>query len=140
MISVMRLCRRFVIVATCLGASVAAAGKDFAPEIAPLRIPRVTRAPKLSDFVEGRPREAEAVITVFKQFDPHEGVIELRQGFGAFVAGNSAESGAQRKFLRALPAMRAAVNRIAQLGLDEQQMRRLFETELTRLRKGSQHD
>jgi GntR family transcriptional regulator len=70
----------------------------------------------------------------------HEGVIELRQGFGAFVAGNSAESGAQRKFLRALPAMRTAVNRIAQLGLDEQQMRRLFETELTRLRKGSQHD
>src|ERR1017187_8939938 len=39
----------------------------------PLRIPRVERAPKLSDFVTGTPREAEAVITVFKQFDPHDG-------------------------------------------------------------------
>ncbi len=39
----------------------------------PLRIPRVSRAPKLSDFITGTPREAEAVITVFKQFDPHDG-------------------------------------------------------------------
>jgi hypothetical protein len=43
------------------------------PEPEPLRIPRVVRAPKLSDFATGTPREAEAVITVFKQFDPHDG-------------------------------------------------------------------
>ena len=88
MISVMRLCRRFVIVATCLGASVAAAGKDFAPEIAPLRIPRVTRAPKISDFVEGRPREAEAVITVFKQFDPHDGA-DVSEPTSAYLSYDS---------------------------------------------------
>lgn len=40
---------------------------------APLRIPRVNRAPKLADFVNGTPREAEAVVTVFRQFDPHDG-------------------------------------------------------------------
>lgn len=39
----------------------------------PLRIPRVTRPPKLSDFLEGAPREAEAVVTEFRQFDPHDG-------------------------------------------------------------------
>ena len=44
----------------------------FADET-PLRIPRVSRAPKLSDFVNGTSREAEAVVTVFRQFDPHDG-------------------------------------------------------------------
>jgi len=39
----------------------------------PLKIPRVTRAPKLSDFLNGTPREAEAVVTTFWQFDPHDG-------------------------------------------------------------------
>src|ERR1035437_6367001 len=38
-----------------------------------LHIPRVSRAPKLSDFIDGTPREAEAVITDFKQMDPHDG-------------------------------------------------------------------
>jgi hypothetical protein len=42
-------------------------------EVAPLRIPRVSRPPKLSDFLNGTPREAEAVVTVFKQLDPHDG-------------------------------------------------------------------
>src|ERR1017187_6333117 len=42
-------------------------------EPAPIRIPRVSRAPKLSDFLNGTPREAEAVVTIFKQFDPHDG-------------------------------------------------------------------
>jgi hypothetical protein len=44
-----------------------------AVELVPLRIPRVSRPPKLSDFLYGTPREAEAVVTVFKQFDPHDG-------------------------------------------------------------------
>ena len=44
-----------------------------AVELVPIRIPRVNRPPKLSDFMDGTPREAEAVITVFRQFDPHDG-------------------------------------------------------------------
>lgn len=44
-----------------------------AGEEAPLRIPQVRRAPKLSDFITGTPREAEAVIRDFKQLDPHDG-------------------------------------------------------------------
>jgi hypothetical protein len=42
-------------------------------EPAPLRIPRVSRPPKLSDFLNGVPREAEALVTIFRQFDPHDG-------------------------------------------------------------------
>jgi hypothetical protein len=44
-----------------------------ARDLDPLRIPRVTRAPKLSDFLDGTPREAEAVVNTFWQFDPHDG-------------------------------------------------------------------
>ena len=39
----------------------------------PLRIPRVSRAPKLADFLNGTAREAEAVVNTFWQFDPHDG-------------------------------------------------------------------
>ncbi len=38
-----------------------------------LHIPRVTRAPKLADFLNGTPREAEAVVTDFIQMDPVDG-------------------------------------------------------------------
>jgi hypothetical protein len=39
-----------------------------------LRIPRVSRAPKLQDFLIGTPREAEARITDFRQREPGDGV------------------------------------------------------------------
>ena len=44
-----------------------------AVELSPIRIPRVSRAPKLSDFLDNTPREAEPVVDVFRQFDPHDG-------------------------------------------------------------------
>jgi hypothetical protein len=48
----------------------------FAQEqaIPSLTIPRVTRPPKLADFLNGTPREAELVVTDFRQFDPGDGV------------------------------------------------------------------
>lgn len=39
-----------------------------------LRIPRVTRPPKIEDFLNGTPREAEATLTDFRQFRPGDGV------------------------------------------------------------------
>jgi len=38
-----------------------------------LRIPRVARPPKIEDFLSGIPREAEASITDFWQYEPHDG-------------------------------------------------------------------
>jgi hypothetical protein len=60
--------RPLVLIAAALIPQVCAA-----VERAPLKIPRVSRAPKLSDFLNDTPREAEVVVTVFKQFDPHDG-------------------------------------------------------------------
>ena len=72
MISVLRLSRLNLSVAVALAAAIfpLACG---AVEEAPLKIPHVSRAPKLSDFLNGTPREAEAVVTIFRQFDPHDG-------------------------------------------------------------------
>lgn len=50
-----------------------AGGMCRADEPTPLKIPRVTRAPKIEDFITGKPREAEAVVSTFWQFDPHDG-------------------------------------------------------------------
>jgi len=43
------------------------------PDRGPLHIPRVSRPPKLSDFLDGVPREAELVITNFVQKQPGDG-------------------------------------------------------------------
>ncbi len=63
----------------------------------------------------------------------HEGVIEMRKGLGAFVAENASR---RRDLIRrAQPVLRGAIDRMAGLGLSEEQMRRLFESELIRLRE-----
>jgi hypothetical protein len=52
---------------------IAQATQAAAVELTPLHIPKVTRAPRLSDFVEDVPREAETEVREFLQFDPHDG-------------------------------------------------------------------
>jgi hypothetical protein len=54
-----------------VGVVVAHAYEEDAVE--PLRIPRVTRPPKLSDFLTETPREAELVISDFRQYTPGDG-------------------------------------------------------------------
>jgi hypothetical protein len=44
------------------------------PDTTPaLEVPRVSRPPKLSDFLSGAPREAETTVTDFRQVDPKDG-------------------------------------------------------------------
>ena len=62
----------------------------------------------------------------------HEGVIELRQGAGAFVA----ENGRARRVARvtgARPVLKAAMDHLAAAGLTVDEIRRLVEAELLRL-------
>jgi hypothetical protein len=47
-------------------------GAETSPPVC-LRIPRVRRPPKLSDFLAGIPREAELVLTNFQQYMPGDG-------------------------------------------------------------------
>ncbi|HJQ69568.1 MAG TPA: GntR family transcriptional regulator [Blastocatellia bacterium] len=75
------------------------------------------------------------VAKVYRELE-HEGVIELRQGSGAFVADRRRALARSDRMLDARPVIRNAVARLVALGLNEEEMRRLFEAELTRLREG----
>ena len=76
------------------------------------------------------------VAKVYRELE-HEGVIELRQGSGAFVADRRRGQARAPSMLDAQPVIRNAVARLVALGLNEEEMRRLFEAELTRLREGA---
>ena len=76
------------------------------------------------------------VAKVYRELE-HEGVIELRHGAGAFVsgeAGGAEVEGRQERLRRAQAVTKTAVARLEALGLGEDEMRRLFEAEWTRLR------
>lgn len=57
----------------CVAVLLLAASALAQSEKAVLHIPRVTRAPKLVDFLNGVPREAELAVTDFIQMDPTDG-------------------------------------------------------------------
>jgi len=62
----------------------------------------------------------------------HDGVIELRQGTGAFVAENN-RPGRIARVKAAGPVLRAALDRLVTAGLTVDEIRRLFEAELRQI-------
>src|SRR5215475_14508597 len=86
-----------------------------------------------------RPLAEELVInpnTVAKAYREleHEGVVELRQGAGAFVSGQAVKSKKAADSLRtAQPIIAAAIARLRDRGLTDEEIRRLFEAELAGL-------
>lgn len=76
------------------------------------------------------------VARVYRELE-HEGVIELRQGAGAFVAAADERGGRAALLRKAQPVVRGAVARLEALGLTGDETRRLFEAELTRLREAA---
>ena len=88
-----------------------------------------------------RPLAEELVInpnTVAKAYREleHEGVIELRHGAGAFVSGQAVKGKKATDALRtAQPIVAAAIERLRDRGLSDEEIRRLFEAELAGLTK-----
>ena len=60
----------------------------------------------------------------------HEGVIELRQGAGAFVAEQARGGKAADKFRAAQADVALTVEKLRRRGITEDEIRRLFEAEL----------
>jgi len=89
-----------------------------------------------------RPLAEELVInpnTVAKAYREleHEGVIELRHGAGAFVAGQAQAKTKKTDNLRAAQALVAAlVEKLRARGVTEDEIRRLVEAELAGRRTG----
>jgi hypothetical protein len=53
--------------------------QEMAVETATLQIPRVSRPPKLQDFLTDTPREAEVRVSGFRQFEPGDGTLASRE-------------------------------------------------------------
>jgi len=93
-----------------------------------------------------RPLAEELVInpnTVAKAYREleHEGVIELRQGAGAFVSGNSGAQKLTDKFRAGRSIVVAAIEKLHARGVTDDEIRRLFEAELAGLNQtGDQRD
>jgi GntR family transcriptional regulator len=64
----------------------------------------------------------------------HEGMVELRQGAGAFIAENGAGKVQMDRMKKAAPVVEAAIQKLAAMGLNEEEIRRLFESRLTQRR------
>lgn len=75
------------------------------------------------------------VARVYRELE-HEGLVELRQGAGAFITARRG-GGATERLRKAQPVVRNAVLKLDALGLSEDEMRRLFEAEVRRLREES---
>ena len=97
-----------------------------------------TGALQAGDQLPGiRPLSEEMVMnpnTVAKAYRElaHEGVIELRHGSGAFVAANARAERVADKLRGAQPLVAGTVEKLRARGLTEEEIRRLFEAELTR--------
>src|SRR5207342_1290648 len=91
-----------------------------------------------------RPLSEELVInpnTVAKAYREleHEGIIELRQGAGAFVSGNARAKKLTDRVRAGQAIVAAAVERLQSRGITDAEIRRLFEAELAGLSKVGGH-
>jgi GntR family transcriptional regulator len=68
----------------------------------------------------------------------HEGVIELRHGAGAFVSANGPARKLTDKMRTAQATVVAAIEKLRERGVTDEEIRRLFEAHLAGLGKGGQ--
>jgi len=106
-----------------------------------------TGALKPGDQLPGiRPLAEELVINsntiakVYRELE-HEGVVELRQGSGAFVSQNTRVRRLAETFRAGQSLMSSTVDRLRERGVSEDEIRRLFEAAMAggRGRAGGQN-
>jgi GntR family transcriptional regulator len=86
--------------------------------------------PSIRPLAEELVINANTVAKAYRELE-REGVIELRQGAGAFVAATArARAGGAGKFRDAQPVVAETVGRLRARGLSDEEIRRLFEAEL----------
>ena len=102
-----------------------------------------TGALRAGDQLPGiRPLAEELVINpntvakVYRELE-HEGVIELRHGAGAFVSANARTKKLTESLKAGQAIVAAAIERLHARGLSDEEIRRLFEAEMTGLAPAS---
>jgi GntR family transcriptional regulator len=83
--------------------------------------------PTIRKLAEDLVVNPNTVVRAYRDLE-HEGLVELKQGAGAFVRGSTRPA---RITKRSQTVMQSAVERLVASGLTEDEIRRLFENELT---------
>jgi GntR family transcriptional regulator len=92
--------------------------------------------PSIRPLAEELVINANTVAKAYRELE-REGVVELRQGAGAFVADTArAQPGGAERFRGAQPLVEEAVGELRKRGLSDDEIRRLFEAELAGFSKG----
>jgi GntR family transcriptional regulator len=87
--------------------------------------------PTIRKVAEDLVMNPNTVVRAYRELQ-HEGIIDLKHGSGAFVSASIA--GRTRVTRKAQGIVRSALERLAELGLTEEEIRRLFENDLAQLR------
>jgi GntR family transcriptional regulator len=88
------------------------------------------RLPTIRAVAEDLVINPNTVVRAYRELQ-HEGIIELKHGSGAFVTDSM--TGRMKLTRKAQGIVQSAVTRLAELGLTENEMRRLFENEVGQL-------
>lgn len=71
---------------------------------------------------------SNTVVRAYRELE-HDGIVELRHGLGAFVSSSVSARG--KVMRQAQNIVETAIDRLRSLGVTEQEMRRLFESEVS---------
>jgi GntR family transcriptional regulator len=84
--------------------------------------------PTIRKVAEDLVMNPNTVVRAYRELE-HEGVIELKHGSGAFIKETA--GGRARLIRKAQAVVKPAVERLLLLGLTEDELRRVFENELS---------
>lgn len=87
--------------------------------------------PTIRKLAEDLVMNPNTVVRAYRELE-HEGIIEVRHGSGAYVS--EAVSGRTRVTRKAQSIVQSAIERLSELGLMADEIRRLFENEIAQLR------
>ena len=77
---------------------------------------------------------SNTVVRAYRELE-HEGIVELRHGLGVFISSSVSARG--KVMRQAQNIVELAIERLRSLGVTEQEMRRLFESELSSTQMGN---
>jgi GntR family transcriptional regulator len=87
--------------------------------------------PTIRKAAEDLVMNPNTVVRAYRELE-HEGIVELRHGAGAFIKESA--GGRARIVRKAQAIVQSTLERLAPLGLTEEELRRVFENELAQLR------
>jgi GntR family transcriptional regulator len=84
--------------------------------------------PTIRALAEELVMNSNTVVRAYRELE-HEGIVELRHGLGAFISSSVSARG--KVMRQAKNIVESAIERLRSLGVTEQEMRRLFESEFS---------